>query len=135
MQFQIERRQNLSYEEFAGEYLYPLKPVIVTDACRDWRALKRWTPEFFKREFGGMEFLINEDPNQKADYKGNDAGTQYTMATFIDRVLESTNENPAPYFRNRILYELFASLKGDIQPLPEYLQPNWLSEHYVVKYV
>lgn len=135
MPFQIDRRKNLSYEEFAREYLYPLKPVIVTDALRSWQALKRWTPEFFKQEFGEMTFSINEAPNQKGDYKGNESGSEYTMARFIDRVLESTDENPAPYFRNRILYDLFPSLKEDIQPLPEYLQPNWLSERYAVKYV
>ena len=73
MKFEIERRENLSYEEFAREYLYPLKPVIVTDAFRGWQALKHWTPKFFKQEFGGMTFSINEDPNQKADYRGTRA--------------------------------------------------------------
>src|SRR5689334_18772156 len=102
MKFQIERRTNLSYEEFANEYLFPLKPVIVSDALRGWQALRRWTPEFFKREFGGMTFLINDDPDQAADYKGNDRGTEYTMADFVDRILASTDERPAPYFRNRI---------------------------------
>jgi hypothetical protein len=135
MKFEIERRENLSYEEFAGEYLYPLKPVIVTDAFRGWQALKRWTPEFFKQEFGNMTFSINEDPNQNAGYKGNEGGSEYTMARFIDRVLESTDENPAPYFRNRILYDLFPSLKQDIEPLPEYFLPNWLPDRYAVKYV
>lgn len=133
--FEIDRRQNLTYEEFAGEYLYPLKPVIVTDAFRGWPALKRWTPEFFKQTFGSMKFLINEDPNQKADYKENEAGSEYTMARFIDLVMDSTDENPAPYFRNRILHQLFPSLTDDIQPWPEYFQPNWLSERYAVKYV
>ena len=131
----IERRNNLSYEEFAAEYLYPLKPVIVTDALRGWQALERWTPAFFKQEFGNMRFRVNEDPNQQANYKGNETGTEFTMAGFIDRVLASTDENPAPYFRNRILYDLFPTLKQDIEPLPEYLSPNWLPERYAVKHV
>lgn len=132
---EMERRQNLSYEEFAHEYLYPMKPVIVTDALRSWRALNRWTPEFFKREFGELKFRLNEDPGQDAGYKGNEQGSEYTMARFIDQVLASTDERPAPYFRNRVLYDMFPTLKGDIQPLPEYLFPNWLPEHYAVKYV
>lgn len=131
----IERRNNLSYEEFAAEYLYPLKPVIVTDALRGWQALKRWTPAFFKQEFGNMRFRVNEDSNQHAGYKGNETGTEFTMAGFIDRVLASTDENPAPYFRNRVLYDLFPSLKQDIEPLPEYLLPNWLPDRYLVRRV
>ena len=132
MNVPIERRANLSYEQFAREYLWPNKPVIVIDAMRNWKALERWTPDFFKHEFGDMKFALAEG---KAGYKENAGGVEYTMAQFIDRVLASSDENPAPYFRNRILYELFPSLKDDIQPLPEYFLPNWLPDRYMVKYV
>src|SRR2546425_5140618 len=122
MNFGIERRANLSYESFAREYLYATKPVIVTDVLRQWKALSRWTPDFFKKEFGDMKFTIADQEKGQADYRDN-GDMEYTMARFIDRVLESTDENPAPYFRNRILYDLFPSLKQDIEPLPEYFQP------------
>lgn len=136
MKNEIERREKLSYEVFAREYLYANKPVVITDALREWKALKRWSPEFFKKEFGQMKFTLNEDLKGKAGYKGNGgSGVEYTMDSFIDRVLSSTEENPAPYYRNQVLYELFPSLKDDIQPLPEYFLPNWLPDHYMVKYV
>jgi histone arginine demethylase JMJD6 len=134
MKFEIEHRANLSYEDFAEHYLFPSKPVVITDAIRHWKALSRWTPEFFKREFGDMKFTIGDGKDVKTDYKGN-GSVEYTMAGFIDRVLDSTEENPAPYFRNRILYDLFPSLKQDIEPLPEYFLPNWLPDRYFVKYV
>lgn len=136
MNSQIERRSNVSYQEFAKNYLYANKPVIITDVLRDWPALRRWSPEFFKQEFGNMKFTLNEDLKGKAGYKANGNGTvEYTMDRFIDRVLSSTEENPAPYFRNQILYDLFPSLKQDIEPLPEYFKPNWLPDRYMVKYV
>jgi histone arginine demethylase JMJD6 len=131
---EIERRAELSYEEFAQTYLYPKKPVIVTDAIRRWKAVSRWTPEFFKSAFGEMKFTIAHQEQGQQHYGGNDE-VEYTMTQFIDRVLESTDENPAPYFRNRILHDLFPSLKHDIEPLPEYFQPNWLPERYLVGYV
>ena len=130
--FEIERLSNLSYEEFAREYLYPMKPVIVTDVLKTWPAMTRWTPEFFKREFSSIKFKINDAESGQASFKA-DEGVEYRMAEFIDLVLESSDEKPAPYFRNKILYDLFPMLKHDIQPLPEYLQPNWLSERYLVK--
>jgi histone arginine demethylase JMJD6 len=134
----IEHREKLSYEQFAKEYLYANKPVVVTDALKDWPALKRWSPEFFKREFGGMKLTLPAAGKGKGEYKGKSDGAntvEYTMERFIDRVMSSTDENPAPYFRNQVLYELFPSLKRDIEPLPEYFQPNWLPDHYMVKYV
>jgi hypothetical protein len=129
--FEIERRTGLSYKEFAGEYLYANKPVIVADAINQWNALKRWTPEFFKCQFGEMKFVINDAEYGQEGFKESDE-VEFTMSQFIDRVLESTEENPAPYFRNKILYDLFPTLTQDIKPLPEYFQPNWLGERYLV---
>jgi ribosomal protein L16 Arg81 hydroxylase len=132
----IDRREKLTYEQFAKEYLYANKPVIVTDALREWKALRRWTPEFFKKEFGTLKFTLDDNSKGKSAYKGQPNGAlEYTMDRFIDRVLASTEADPAPYFRNQVLYELFPSLKQDIEPLPEYFQPNWLPDHYMVKYV
>lgn len=135
MKCEIDRRSRLSYEEFAEKYLYANKPVIVTDAIPGWKCLSRWSPEFFKREFGEMKFGIDEDLKGPAAYDSSSNTVEYTMARFIDCVLESTDENPAPYFRNRVLYDMFPSLKSDIEPIPEYLLPNWLPDRYLVSYV
>jgi hypothetical protein len=132
-EIRIDHRDNLSYEEFAREYLYANKPVVVTDAIRQWTALTRWSPEFFRKEFGAMTFTLSDEKG-KSEYKEN-SGTEYTMTRLIDRILNSTDENPAPYLRNVILYEKFPSLRDDIEPLPEYLQPNWLPDNYLVKSV
>jgi histone arginine demethylase JMJD6 len=135
MALEIPRLANLSYEEFAANYLYPGRPVIVTDAMKDWKAVGRWTPEFFKREFGDMTFTIHDTLRSQIGYQDAGGATEYTMATFVDRVTASTDENPAPYFRNRILADYFPTLTEDIEPLPIYFSPNWLAEKYLVKSV
>ncbi len=132
MPTEIERRSKLEYGEFLREYMFANKPVVITDALRNWKAL-RWTPEFFKREFGDLKFTINQDPNQKGDYNSNVGTVEYTMAAFIDRVLASSEKSPAPYFRNRILGEVFPSLRSEVEPLPPYFSPNWLPESYLLK--
>ncbi len=131
---EIDHREGLSYEEFQEEYLYANRPVVVKGVLHQWKAVTRWTPEFFKNEFGGMKLTITEHEKGQTGYDGN-GGMEYTMAEFIDRVLTSTDENPAPYFRNKILSDLFPSLMQDIEPLPEYCFPDWLPERYMVKYV
>jgi hypothetical protein len=69
----------------------------------------------------------NEDLYEKK------AGTEFTLAELIDRVLASTPERPTPYFRNKVLSEISPRLLQDIQPLPEYVSPNWIAEPYLVK--
>jgi hypothetical protein len=130
--YTIEYRKKLSYPEFIEKYVSTNTPVIVTDAILSWKALARWTPEFFKKEFGSMKFMIQDHEKGQGEYKEN-GGTEYTMAQFIDRVLESDHQHPAPYFRNRILSNTFPALKQDIEPLPHYIFPNWLPESYLIK--
>lgn len=79
-------------------------------------------------EFGDMQFTI-EDGYVKSEK------TEFTMARFIDCVLASTNENPAPYFRNKVLSDEFPTLQQEIEPLPEYFLPNWLPDYCLVKSV
>lgn len=130
----IEYRDELSYAEFKDAYLSRHKPVVVRRAIHQWKAVTRWSPEFFKTEFRDMRFKISE--GEKVDkYSGAGESVELTMEDFINSVLNSTDEKPALYFRNKVLAELFPSLMEDIQPLPDYLFPNWLGDRYLVKYV
>jgi histone arginine demethylase JMJD6 len=122
MNDQIEHRANLSYAEFSQDYLFPHRPVVITDALREWKAVSRWTPEFFKKEFSDMKFSLG----------GKRGNEDFTMSTFIDRVMASDETSPAPYFRNQVLDEVFPSLKQDVQPLPPYFFPNWMGEPFFV---
>jgi histone arginine demethylase JMJD6 len=130
---QIERRANLSYAEFSDRYQYANRPVIVTDALRKWKAISRWTPEFFRTEFADMKFEIEPGKNGAGYGENRAAKVSFTMRDFIDRVLASSDEDPAPYFRNRVLSDVFPMLKSDIEPMPEYCLPNWLLDRYLVK--
>jgi hypothetical protein len=128
----IDRREHLSYEEFCRSYLYPLRPVVVTDVLNKWPAMHRWTPEFFQREFGNLEFT-SYGPDY--DQGGSQPNVRFSLSEYIDGVLSSGEDKPVPYFRNKILREIFPSLMNDIEPLPEYLLPNWLGERFLVGHV
>jgi histone arginine demethylase JMJD6 len=108
----IDRRHCLPYEEFVQEYLFLKKPVILTGALPDWRALNTWTPNYFKNRYGSKTLTID--------------GNKYTMADFIDRVNSSSAQNPAPYLRNAVIDQFLPELLADIEPLPRYFFPNWL---------
>jgi histone arginine demethylase JMJD6 len=129
---QIERRKGLTYKQFAREYMFANKPVILVDAIESWAALSRWTPELFKSEFGDMTFVLDEELKRKAAYTAIPDAARYRMSDYIDQVLASTEAAPAPYFRNRVLYDEFPTLVPDIQPLPSYFQPNWLPDRYLL---
>jgi hypothetical protein len=43
----IDRRSNLTMEQFITEYAIPNKPVIITDVVEHWPAYKKWTFDHF----------------------------------------------------------------------------------------
>ncbi|KAI0234134.1 hypothetical protein L0F63_000412 [Massospora cicadina] len=52
----IERRSNLSLEDFINEYEIPNKPVIITDAINGWEAYRFWTEEKLVELYGNVKF-------------------------------------------------------------------------------
>ena len=105
---QIPRRENLSYEDFVRDHLLANRPVIVTDAIREWRALSRWSPEFFKAEFGAVEMQLR--------------GERMSVGEAVDRILEPEEGQPAPYLHTTSaggkMEHRFPGLLADIRPLP-----------------
>lgn len=108
----IPTRRGITYQEFAREYLYPNRPVIISDGLAEWRAVGKWTPQFFRSHYPSKALVIDN--------------TSYSMRQFIDLVEQSGPGQIAPYFRNREVRTEFPDLLSDLQPQPQYTLPNWL---------
>ncbi len=107
----IDRRSNLSQDEFEKSYLFPNRPVIFSDGLRFWNTIQKWTPDFFKSQFPERKVTID--------------GATYTIREFIDLIKHSSFENPAPYLRAQKIAEVFPELLPEIQALFPYSQSNW----------
>ncbi|GAM24418.1 hypothetical protein SAMD00019534_075930, partial [Acytostelium subglobosum LB1] len=80
----IDRRANMTHEQFTKEYLIPNKPVILTDAMADWGA-KHWTRDSLQQRTGDTKFYIN-------------SGVYMTMREYLDYAAASKEENPMYLF-------------------------------------
>jgi hypothetical protein len=109
---EVERRRRLSQAEFIKSYVNRRRPVVIEDAVEHWRAVGRWTPEFFRERFGDRTVEVDDK--------------QYTIREIIDLALGSSDQKPAPYYRNELLHRRFPELMEDVEPYPSYLTPNWL---------
>ncbi len=66
---EIEKRENLSAEEFREEYLKPLRPVVFKDLIKDWPATGKWTFEWLRNNYGHLEVpLYGNDFHQAGKY-------------------------------------------------------------------
>jgi hypothetical protein len=98
----VDKRTNLSQEEFINEYVKKSRPVVLTDAAKDWKAMKKFTPAWFKKHYSHINKNIN--------------GVNYNMGDFIDMMLTSSAENPAPYPYNFNVEKVFPELMQDFLP-------------------
>ena len=111
VQSSVTRLHRPSYQDFVQNYLKGDAPVVITGALDDWNAL-HWTPQSFAHRFPNLPVEID--------------GKKYLMPEFIDLVLHSSDQNPAPYLRSKKLYMFFPQLLAEVEPTPPYFLPNWL---------
>src|ERR1700743_3227878 len=98
----IDRRTNLSHAEFINEYVNRALPVILTDAAKDWKAMKKLTPAFFKQNYSHITKEVK--------------GVTYNMGDFIDLMLNSSDDKPSPYPFNFDIKAVFPELMEDFLP-------------------
>jgi histone arginine demethylase JMJD6 len=113
----IERRRGLTYAEFERDFLRANKPVILSGCIDSWPAMTKWSPEFFRDNYGTVPVTVNE--------------RTWPMAEFVDLILASCAEKPAPYLKDAILRHMSPDLLRDVEPFVEYCFPNWLLGFYV----
>jgi histone arginine demethylase JMJD6 len=105
----------LGKDGFRRRYLLPMQPVILSGAIDHWKAKDKWTPDFFRQHYAAR--------NVKVDDK------EWQLGELIERIVNSSPQQPAPYLRNELLERWPGDLREDIAPMPACTQPNWL-EHW-----
>jgi hypothetical protein len=65
----VDRRHNLTPDEFARDYLIPNKPVVVSGSLQHWRAVTEWTFEKLNAKYGDVKFKTDEVDHEKHKFK------------------------------------------------------------------
>ncbi|HEY9624697.1 MAG TPA: cupin-like domain-containing protein, partial [Crinalium sp.] len=126
----IERRKDVSKEEFLEQYYATNTPVILTDMMNDWPALSLWNSEFFRTQYGDAEVQIQFGRNSDPDYEVNCNKHKLTirMRQYVDMIRQGGDSNNYYMVANNGNLdrpELKDLLKDII--LPEWLNPDDLT--------
>jgi LPS sulfotransferase NodH len=121
----VERRSNLSRDEFRDQYYAGNRPVIIQNLMADWAAVTKWTPDYLKSVAGDRTVEVmtgrDADPNyEKYDRKHR---TELHFTDFIDMVYSGKTTNDYYMVANNAFLQ-----RPEAQPLwkdfvvfPEYL--------------
>jgi len=123
---QVDKREKLYKKEFLHEYVLKNRPVVLKDAARDWPALSKWTPEFFRNQYGSKQVPVFE---RKRTITLKD---KVLLKDYIDEICSSDFHNRAKYLFSLKIGVDFPELLRDLEPRPSYWDPNWLDSKYLL---
>jgi ribosomal protein L16 Arg81 hydroxylase len=121
---QVEKRNHISHDEFMERHVRGSRPLVLTEAARDWPAMTRWSPEDLKRRFGHLDVEIQAERSADPNYEQNKLAHRQTtrLSAFVDRVTSggATNDYYLTANNEALRRPEFAPLLSDIGTLPEF---------------
>ena len=87
----VERRSNLSVEEFQSEYAAKNKPVLITDALKNWPAMQKWQIGEIGKHYGNS--IV-----RTSDLDGDGHRLQSTISDFLEYCSEQSDLDPLYIF-------------------------------------
>lgn len=106
----IDKRSRISRKELVNEYIKPGIPVVLTDAAAHWPAMGKFTPDFFKANYGQLTKEIK--------------GQTYTMAEIVDLIQQPVPGTPVPYPFCLDMEVAFPELLQEVKPEIDLGMPN-----------
>ncbi|MBJ6761438.1 cupin-like domain-containing protein [Myxococcaceae bacterium JPH2] len=84
----LERRKDLSAEEFFARYYFGHRPVVLQGMMEDWPARTQWTLKSLRERFGHVviEVMTGRDANPDHASQYERHRTQMTFAEYVRRV-------------------------------------------------
>jgi len=128
---QVERRVEVGHDEFLERYVRGCRPVVLTGLARDWPALERWSPAYFRQHFGHLDVEVQRGRASDPAFEVNKLQHRHVqrLADFIDEVVGGGPTND--YYmtaNNEVLRRPeFARVLDDVGTLPSYVDASRLS--------
>lgn len=86
----IPHVENISASEFRNSYLEPERPVVIKDMASTWPAVKKWTPEYFAREYGSLQVKVYDKSFIRAGTTYMSSLRQIPFREYLDLMLTSS---------------------------------------------
>jgi ribosomal protein L16 Arg81 hydroxylase len=125
---EVDRRRDLSREEFLHEYYARNRPVVLEDVCDKWPAITRWSPEYLAETLAEAEVEVMADREGDEDYEvnANRHRTRMPFDEYVAKVLATEWGNDLYLVANNKLLEsdVARPLWDDFRLDPRYLVPD-----------
>jgi hypothetical protein len=118
----IEKRRDVSRDEFVGRYVRGCRPVVLQGVADDWPAMRRWSPADLRERFGHLAVDVQVGRNADALFEQNKEKLRQrmTVAEFVDLVVNggATNDHYLTANDEMLRRPEFMPLLADIGSMP-----------------
>lgn len=120
----VERRKDLSPDEFYRHYFKRGIPVVLESAAKDWQCVKQWDFEYLSKQVGSDPVMLLPKERTTDGFEGtrNDESVEHTdFKSFIDGLKQGTGK----YLRFSTIVEDHKQLSDqmDMKVLKRYFGP------------
>ena len=110
---QVERIERPNRDTFYKDYVLPNKPVIISGAINEWKAISLWSVDYFKSIAGNTNIDVEVSPNRifppihEQSMKRLDDYKSMTFGQYIDRITSESLVAEGYYFAQQPVDVLF----------------------------
>jgi hypothetical protein len=124
----LDRRADVSREEFLGRYYSRNEPVLLTDVCDRWPARSRWSPAYLAEKIGAAEVEVMSGRESDPNYEINSDKHRFLMPfdEYVAKVESVSRSNDIYLVANNRLLSSAAALPlwSDFELDGRYLRPD-----------
>jgi LPS sulfotransferase NodH len=124
----IDRRSNLSRNEFHDRYYAANRPVLIERLMTGWRATSAWTPDYLKRVAGDqtIEVMTAREADPKYELNATKHRTEMRFSDYVDMVYSGKATNDYYLVANNQFFQRpeMQPLLRDFAAFPQYLNPT-----------
>ena len=111
---QVERRRNLSREEFRREYFVTGKPVVLEGIAAEWAAVKKWSFEYLLERCGQDDIDVLDGRNWSVQAQGSQAVNTAERGMKMAELLAGARTGSGWYGSFMELLDTHADLRADV---------------------
>ena len=83
----VDRVSGLTPDEFRTRFADTDQPVVLQDFAKDWAALEKWTPEYFKEKYGSNQVKVFSGDFGKPGETYMSKADTMAFGTYLDEIL------------------------------------------------
>jgi len=86
----IEKVSLIDQKNFSDSYFTPLRPLVIKDLAKTWPASKKWTPDFFKEQYGNKQVKVYDESFVAAGKHYMSKLKTISLREYIDTIMTSS---------------------------------------------